>query len=157
MAPHAISPAQEPGNYFGDNGAVPLDNPPAQSQPNILFIIADQMSAPFLKIHDASSVIQTPNIDKLAETGVVFDKAYCNSPLCAPSRFVMLGGQLPSNIGAYDNASPMSPDIPTFAHYLRREGYETTLSGKVRHQYVTQCIVLTRLDAFHWQRAAPWL
>ncbi|KAJ9641012.1 hypothetical protein H2201_002247 [Coniosporium apollinis] len=93
--------------------------------------MADQMAAPVLKMHDPLSVVQTPNIDSLAAEGVVFDKAYCNAPLCAPSRFCMVTGQLPSKIGAYDNASLLGSDIPTYAHYLRREGYETTLAGKM--------------------------
>jgi choline-sulfatase len=131
MAPHAESPKTENGTYFGSTSSA-QPNGAAKSKPNILYIIADQMSAPFMKLHDPESKMQTPNIDRLAETGVVFDKAYCNAPLCAPSRFVMLSGQLPSKIGAFDNASPMNSDIPTFAHYLRREGYETTLAGKVR-------------------------
>jgi choline-sulfatase len=130
MAPHAESAKTENGSFF-DPTSTGLPNDAPKSKPNILFIIADQMSAPFLKIHDPESKVQTPNIDRLAESGVVFDKAYCNAPLCAPSRFVMLSGQLPSKIGAFDNASPMNSDIPTFAHYLRREGYETTLAGKV--------------------------
>lgn len=43
----------------------------------------------------------------------------------------MITGQLPTKIKAYDNAAPLSPDVPTFAHYLRREGYETVLAGKM--------------------------
>ena len=130
MAPHAESPNKEDTGFF----PVPATafTQTAQKQPNILFIIADQLTAPLLKIHNPDSVIQTPNIDRLAESGVVFENAYCNSPLCAPSRFCMITGQLPSKIGAYDNAAPLNSDIPTFAHYLRREGYETTLAGKVR-------------------------
>jgi choline-sulfatase len=100
-------------------------------KPNILYIMADQMAAPLLKMNNPDSVIKTPNLDKLAETGVVFSSAYCNSPLCAPSRFTMCSGQLPSKIGGYDNASVLNPDVPTYAHYLRREGYETVLAGKM--------------------------
>lgn len=100
-------------------------------KPNILYIMADQMAAPVLKMHDPSSVVQTPNIDSLAAGGVVFDSAYCNSPLCAPSRFTMVTGLLPSKIRGYDNASQISSDIPTYAHFLRREGYETVLAGKM--------------------------
>lgn len=96
-----------------------------------MFIMADQMAAPMLKMHNPDSVIKTPNIDKLAETGVVFDSAYCNSPLCAPSRFCLVSGQRPSKIGAYDNASHFNADIPTFAHYQRLAGYETSLIGKM--------------------------
>jgi choline-sulfatase len=62
---------------------------------------------------------------------VVFDAAYCNSPLCAPSRFTLVSGQLPSKIGAYDNAADFPADVPTYAHYLRRLGYRTALSGKM--------------------------
>lgn len=93
--------------------------------------MADQMAAPLLKMNDPNSVIKTPNIDELAKSGVVFSSAYCNSPLCAPSRFTMCTGQLPSKIGGYDNASILAPEVPTYAHYLRREGYETALAGKM--------------------------
>ncbi len=103
----------------------------SSKKPNILYIMADQMTAPLLKMNDPKSVIKTPNIDELARTGVVFSSAYCNSPLCAPSRFTMCTGQLPSKIGGYDNASILSPDVPTYAHYLRAEGYETALAGKM--------------------------
>lgn len=103
----------------------------ATKKPNILYIMADQMAAPLLAFHDKDSPIKTPNLNRLAEEGVVFDSAYCNSPLCAPSRFVMVTGQLPSKIGAYDNAADLPADIPTYAHYLRREGYHTALAGKM--------------------------
>lgn len=100
-------------------------------RPNILFIMADQMAAPILPLHDAASLVQMPNLMKLAEQAVVFDSAYCNSPLCAPSRFTLVSGRLPSKIGAYDNAADFPADVPTYAHYLRRLGYRTALSGKM--------------------------
>lgn len=103
----------------------------ASKKPNILYIMADQMAAPLLKMNDPDSVIKTPHLDELARTGVVFSSAYCNSPLCAPSRFTMCTGQLPSKIKGYDNASVLGPEVPTYAHYLRREGYETALAGKM--------------------------
>src|ERR1700730_11300685 len=56
---------------------------------------------------------------------------YCNTPLCAPSRYSWLAGQLPSKIGAYDNAAEFAAQVPTFAHYLRRAGYRPALSGKM--------------------------
>lgn len=129
MVPHAISP-DERDDLVSGGGYLPQAHVDAV-KPNILYIMADQMAAPVLKMHDPSSVIQTPNIDELARTGVVFDKAYCNSPLCAPSRFTMVTGQLPSKIRGFDNASQLASDVPTFAHYLRRAGYETTLAGKM--------------------------
>lgn len=99
--------------------------------PNILFIMADQMAAPLLPLHDPQSPIQMPHLVALARGGVVFDSAYCNSPLCAPSRFSLVSGQLPSRIGAWDNAADFPADIPTYAHYLRALGYRTALSGKM--------------------------
>ncbi|WP_028574284.1 choline-sulfatase [Desulfonatronovibrio hydrogenovorans] len=102
----------------------------AEPKPNILIIQADQLAAPALSCY-GHKVTKTPNIDSLAEGGVIFDSAYCNNPLCAPSRFSMLSGQHSSKIGAYDNGAEFPADIPTFAHYLRANGYRTTLCGKM--------------------------
>lgn len=121
-------PVSPPTGFAGQNG---FSTPLFPEKPNILYIMADQLAAPQLKIYNKNSQIKTPNLDKLAERSVVFDSAYCNSPLCAPSRMAMVTGQLPSKIGAYDNASPISEDTPTYAHYLRNEGYECVLGGKM--------------------------
>ena len=59
----------------------------------------DQMSPQSLPCY-GHRVVQAPHLQALAERGVVFDSAYCNSPLCSPSRFAMMAGQLPSRIGA---------------------------------------------------------
>ncbi|TGO62865.1 hypothetical protein BOTNAR_0108g00270 [Botryotinia narcissicola] len=107
------------------------NNMPSGSKPNILYIMADQLAAPLLKMHNPKSQIQTPHLDGLAKDAVVFDSAYCPSPLCAPSRMSMVTGQLPCRIGSYDNASSIDPSTPTYAHYLRAAGYETTLAGKM--------------------------
>ncbi|SMP39567.1 choline-sulfatase [Desulfonatronum zhilinae] len=102
----------------------------AEKRPNILIIQADQLAAPALPCY-GHPVTKAPHIDSLAEDGVIFDNAYCNNPLCAPSRFSMLSGQHASKIGAYDNGAEFPADIPTFAHYLRANGYRTTLCGKM--------------------------
>jgi choline-sulfatase len=99
-------------------------------QPNILLIIADQLAAPALSVY-GHGVTQTPFIAALADEGVVFENAYCNSPLCAPSRASLMSGKLPSRIEAYDNAAPFDADVPTIAHHLRALGYRTALSGKM--------------------------
>lgn len=104
---------------------------PSGKQPNILYIMADQLAAPLLKMHNPKSQIKTPNLDALAAGSVIFDSAYCPSPLCAPSRMSMVTGQLPTKIGSYDNACSIEPSTPTYAHYLRAAGYETTLAGKM--------------------------
>ena len=97
---------------------------------NILLVMADQMAPAALPIH-GHPLTRMPVLSGLAEQGVVFDSAYCNSPLCSPSRAAFMSGRLPSKTGAYDNAAEFRSDIPTFAHYLRRAGYRTILSGKM--------------------------
>ncbi len=101
-----------------------------KSKPNILLIQADQLAAPALAAY-GHRLVKTPHIDRLAESGIVFDAAYCNSPICAPSRFSMLTGRLPSRIGVYDNGSEFPAAVPTVAHYLVAAGYSATLSGKM--------------------------
>ena len=98
--------------------------------PNILILMADQMTPRVLSAY-GGQVAKTPTIDRLAREGVVFENAYCNSPLCAPSRYALMSGQLPSATGGYDNAAEFAADTPTFAHYLRAAGYLTLLSGKM--------------------------
>lgn len=98
--------------------------------PNILFIMADQLAPRFLPVY-GHPLVQAPHMSQLAEKAVVFDSAYCPSPLCSPSRAAMLCGQRPSKTGAYDNAAEFRADLPTFAHYLRQSGYRTALSGKM--------------------------
>jgi choline-sulfatase len=100
------------------------------ARPNIIVFMADQLTARALRAY-GGAVARTPHIDALVQDGVVFDAFYCNSPLCAPSRFSWLSGQLPSRIGAYDNAAEFPAQVPTFAHYLRAAGYRTILSGKM--------------------------
>jgi choline-sulfatase len=99
-------------------------------QPNILLVMFDQMSAQSLPCY-GHPVVRAPHLQSLADRGVVFDNAYCNAPLCSPSRFAMMTGRLPSAIGAYDNAAELLSGVPTFAHYLRALGYRTCLSGKM--------------------------
>ena len=98
--------------------------------PNIVVIMADQLAPQFLGAY-GHRVAKTPHIDALAARGMRFDAAYCNSPLCAPSRFAFMSGQLISRIAAYDNASEFRASVPTFAHYLKAIGYRTGLSGKM--------------------------
>src|SRR5579862_2953493 len=99
-------------------------------KPNILILMADQLTPAALPAY-GNRVARTPHLDALAQRSVVFRSAYCNSPLCAPSRFSFMSGRLPSKIGAYDNAAEFAAQVPTFAHYLRLAGYRTILSGKM--------------------------
>jgi len=100
------------------------------AHPNILILMADQLSATALPAY-GNRIAKTPHLDSLAATGAVFENAYCNSPLCAPSRGVLMYGRLPSATGVYDNAAEFPSQMPTFAHYLRAAGYRTILTGKM--------------------------
>jgi len=100
------------------------------SRPNILFIMADQLAAPALPCY-GNTVAKTPHLNALAARGTVFESAYCNFPICAPSRASMMTGRLPHAIEAWDNAAEFPASLPTMAHYLRDAGYRTILSGKM--------------------------
>ncbi|MEO3413677.1 choline-sulfatase [Roseovarius sp. CAU 1744] len=99
-------------------------------RPNIVLVMADQL-APHWTGAYGHKVARTPHMDALSARGMRFDAAYCNSPLCAPSRFAFMSGQFISRIAAYDNASEFRASVPTFAHYLKALGYRTCLSGKM--------------------------
>ena len=100
------------------------------ARPNILFFMVDQLTSFVLSAY-GGTVCKTPIIDRLAARGTVFETTYCNYPLCSPSRASMMTGRLPSRIGVYDNGSELPAAIPTFAHYLRLNGYYTSISGKM--------------------------
>ena len=100
------------------------------SRPNILLIMADQLSAQWLGAY-GHPVVQTPHLNALAERGVLFEAAYANCPICAPSRAGMCTGRHVGEIGAYDNGTDFASSIPTFMHHLRRADYEVVLSGKM--------------------------
>ncbi|TLP74213.1 choline-sulfatase [Nesterenkonia sphaerica] len=98
--------------------------------PNIVVIQADQLAAQAVGAYGASAA-RTPEMDQLAEQGAVFDRAYCNSPLCAPSRASMMTGRMPSEIDCFDNGDDFPASVPTFAHRLRQAGYHTALIGRM--------------------------
>src|SRR4051812_2875621 len=77
---------------------------PAQDRPkyNVLFIISDDLRA---ELSCYNGLAKTPNLDKLAASGVRFDRAYCQYPLCNPSRSSMLTGHYPINTGVLGNGA----------------------------------------------------
>jgi choline-sulfatase len=97
---------------------------------NFLIVVVDQLSPRALAAY-GNRVTRTPHIDQLAQSGVVFEHAYCSSPLCAPSRASFMTGRLPSRTGVYDNGAELPASIPTIAHHLRARGYRTCLAGKM--------------------------
>src|SRR5690606_5332719 len=101
----------------------------SSQQPNILIIMSDEHAPQFSGAY-GHPLVRSPHLDRLAEEGVIFDGAYCNSPLCVPSRMSLMTGRLPSSDGVYDNASPLPSDTVTWAHLLRSVGYDVVLAGK---------------------------
>ena len=100
------------------------------SQPNILIFMVGQLNGTLFPDGPAEW-LHAPNLKALAARSVRFQNSYTASPLCAPGRASFMSGQLPSRTGVYDNAAEFRSDIPTYAHHLRRAGYQTCLSGKM--------------------------
>ncbi len=97
---------------------------------NVLFILADQHRADCLGCagHPAA---RTPHLDALAARGTRFDAAFCNAPVCTPSRYSLLTGLLPFQHGGLSNASTPRPGLPIFPGELRSQGWSTAAVGKV--------------------------
>jgi choline-sulfatase len=100
------------------------------TKPNILIFMVDQLNGTLFPDGPADW-LHAPNLKKLAARSTRFQNAYTASPLCAPARAAFMSGQLPSATGVYDNAAEFTASIPTYAHHLRRAGYQTCLSGKM--------------------------
>ena len=99
-------------------------------RPNILILMVDQLNGTFFPDGPAD-FLHAPNLRKLADRSVRFRNSYTASPLCAPGRGAFMSGRLPSSTGIYDNAAEFPSALPTYAHHLRRAGYQTCLSGKM--------------------------
>jgi choline-sulfatase len=92
--------------------------------------MVDELTVGAMRIH-GHPFVRTPHIDALASGGVVVERAYCNSPLCVPSRAAFMTGRHPHRVGVYDLASSLSSEEPTWAHLLNAAGYDTALAGKM--------------------------
>jgi choline-sulfatase len=100
------------------------------TRPNILIVMVDQLAGTLFPDGPAE-FLHAPNLRALAARSTRFANCYTASPLCAPGRASFMSGQLPSRTRVYDNAAEFASDIPTYAHHLRRAGYQTCLSGKM--------------------------
>ena len=102
----------------------------AKSRPNFLFLISDD-HAGYAMGCDGNPDVPTPNLDRLASEGTRFSRAYCNSPVCTPSRQSMLTGLLPHAAGVTRLPTALSPEKPTLSRQLRKAGYQTAVFGKM--------------------------
>lgn len=107
---------------------------PIGPRPNVLLILVDDLNTALGAY--GHPVVKTPNIDKLARRGVLFERAYCQYPLCNPSRTSFLTGRRPQTTEVFDNkTSPRARlgALPFLPEIFRREGYWTVRVGKVIH------------------------
>jgi arylsulfatase A-like enzyme len=98
-------------------------------RPNILFIFADQLRYGTLGC-EGNRIIKTPNFDRLASEGVIFDQAFSSCPICSPYRAQIFTGRYPHINGVVDNEYRMRPGQTTIAHHLKKAGYNTAFIGK---------------------------
>lgn len=100
--------------------------------PNILLITSDQQHWNTLGLNNPE--IKTPNLDRLAQQGMLFDRAYCPNPTCTPTRASLLTGQWPSQHGAYSLGTKLKEDRPTINDVWHQHDYRTCLVGKAHFQ-----------------------
>ena len=101
---------------------------------NVLFVVVDDLR-PELGCYGQKQVI-SPNIDNLAKDGVLFERAYCQQAVCAPSRCSVLSGCRPDTTQIYDLATPLRkrmPDVLSLPEHFKNNGYEAVSIGKIYH------------------------
>jgi choline-sulfatase len=105
------------------------------SRPNVLVVLTDQQSAGMMSC-TGNPHLDTPAMDRIAEAGVRFGRAYCTNPVCGPSRNGLTTGRLPSALGVRSNAGMDASHVPDdiaangLGNPLRDAGYDTAYAGK---------------------------
>lgn len=103
-------------------------------RPNILLLLTDQQRFDTIEALGGVFGARTPHLNRLAESGVRFERAYCTAPVCSPSRATLMTGLYPGEAGVPGNldreVGPLSPALPTVGKRLRAAGYETAYHGK---------------------------
>jgi arylsulfatase A-like enzyme len=108
--------------------------PAIADKPNVVFVITDQQSADGMSCRMGKQFIDTPTMDRLAQTGMLFTRAYSSNPLCMPFRVSAFAGRYPHETGVTKNAGPKGGLDPKqfvcLGTYFRNAGYDTAYSGK---------------------------
>jgi choline-sulfatase len=130
------------------------DGPDASRQdggrPNLLLIIADDHGGGTLGI-EGDRRHATPNLDALAREGVLFERAFCNSPLCTPSRQSLIAGKLPHAVGVTQLATRLSDEVLTMGEWFRDLGYQTAALGKMHFNGPSTHGFALRVDGRDWE------
>jgi arylsulfatase A-like enzyme len=116
-------------------------------QPNILLILSDDHSAPFLGCYGYPD-LNTPNLDKLAAEGIRFDNAYTCAPQCVPSRATIMSGRNVIDIEMSRFSAPLPREVKTIPEYLRETGYYTGICGRSYHLDSSARKAKETVDAF---------
>ena len=106
----------------------------AQTRPNLVLIVSDDQGWGDVGYH--GSEIKTPNIDRLAASGVLFTDAHTAAPICNPSRAALMTGLLPTTTGVYGNGQPWRiglAEVITLPQYFKEHGYTAAGGGKLYH------------------------
>jgi arylsulfatase A-like enzyme len=105
----------------------------AADKPNILLVFSDDHAVRAISAYDTPekpALIQTPNLDRLAKQGVIFDRSYCANSICGPSRSTILTGLHSYANGMLDNMTEFDGSQQTFPKLLQQAGYKTAIRGK---------------------------
>ena len=111
----------------------------AANPPNVLFVMSDDLNTALSGYGHPEC--KTPNLDRFAETGVSFTRAYCQFPLCAPSRASIMSGQYPIKNGVVKNGGRVDPDRITLPRHFGNHGYWTARVSKIYHMGIPGDIV----------------
>ena len=130
------------------------------SPPNVLFIVADDLNCALGPYDDPVAV--TPNLDRLAARGLVFERTYCQQAVCNPSRSSFLTGLLPDTIGVDDlrksfrETAPNGNDLVTLPQHFKNHGWFCQNIGKLFHNMgATQARRSWSIDLRSFNRMAP--
>lgn len=108
----------------------------SERAPNVLCIVADQLRYDHLGCM-GNDEVETPNIDALAASGVTFERAYANNPMCMPARATMFTGRAPHSNGVRSNGVELPDRLPTIPELLNEAGYRTYSAGKLHQRTYT--------------------
>lgn len=114
--------------------------------PNILLITSDQQHWDTLGV--LNPAIRTPNLDRLAQEGTLYGRAYCPNPTCTPTRASMITGKYPSQHGAFSLGMKLAETEPTVGEYFQQAGYRTALVGKAHFQQLRSTEEFPSLESY---------
>ena len=127
-------------------GKAPAIKSQVEKQPNILLITSDQQFWMGMGYHNKN--LKTPNLDRLAEMGTIYNRAYTCNPVSTPTRASIITGMYPSQHGAYALGTKLPENVPCVGNYLHQVGYTSALVGKAHFQPLAGNAIYPSLEAY---------